>query len=54
MDTHCYDRSFQLCQLFSEKKQLSTLPLKPVVLEAPFNQWDLDFIGEFKDNSSNG
>jgi transposase InsO family protein len=28
--------------------------LKPVVVEAPFQQWGLDFIGEFKDNSSNG
>jgi transposase InsO family protein len=24
------------------------------VVEAPFQQWGLDFIGEFKDNSSNG
>jgi hypothetical protein len=24
-----------------------------VVVEAPFQQWGLDFIGEFKDNSSN-
>jgi hypothetical protein len=28
--------------------------LKPVVVEAPFQQWGLEFIGEFKDNSSNG
>jgi hypothetical protein len=25
-----------------------------MVVEAPFQQWELDFIGEFKDNSSNG
>jgi transposase InsO family protein len=30
------------------------LPLKPVIVEAPFQQWGLDFIGEFKDNSNNG
>jgi hypothetical protein len=30
------------------------LPLKPVIVEAPFQQWGLEFIGEFKDNSSNG
>jgi transposase InsO family protein len=24
------------------------------VIEAPFQQWGLDFVGEFKDNSSNG
>jgi len=29
-------------------------PLKPVIVEAPFQQWCLDFIGEFKDNSRNG
>jgi len=29
-------------------------PLKPVVVEAHFQQWGLDFIGEFKDNLSNG
>jgi hypothetical protein len=28
-------------------------PLKPVVVEAHFQQWGLEFIGEFKDNSSN-
>jgi transposase InsO family protein len=30
------------------------LPLQPVVVEAPFQQWGLYFIGQFKDNSSNG
>ena len=25
-----------------------------VVVQAPFEQWGLDFIGNFKDNSSNG
>jgi transposase InsO family protein len=28
--------------------------LKPVVVEAPFQQWGLYFVGEFKYNSSNG
>jgi transposase InsO family protein len=28
--------------------------LKLVVVEARFQQWGLDFVGEFKDNSSNG
>ena len=30
------------------------LPLTPIVVLAPFQQWGLDFIGKFKDNSSNG
>jgi transposase InsO family protein len=32
---------------------LSAFPLKPFVVEAPFQKWGLDSIGEFKDNSSN-
>jgi transposase InsO family protein len=40
--------------LFTGKQKLATLPLQPVVVEAPFQQWGLDFIGQFKDNSSNG
>jgi transposase InsO family protein len=36
------------------KTTIAALPLKPVVVEAPFQQWGLDFIGEFKDNSNNG
>lgn len=33
---------------------MATFPLQPVIVEAPFQQWGLDFIGKFKDNSSNG
>ena len=33
---------------------MAALPLLPVVVLAPFQQWGLDFIGKFKDNSSNG
>jgi transposase InsO family protein len=29
------------------------LSLKPVIVQDPFQQWGLDFIGEVKDNSSN-
>jgi hypothetical protein len=47
-------RSCQSCQYFAGKQKLPAQPLKPVVVEAPFQQWGLDFIGEFKDNSSNG
>ena len=32
---------------------MKALPLKPIVVQAPFQQWGLDFIGKFKDNSSN-
>jgi len=52
--THQYVRSCQPCQLFSRNQRLPTLSLKSMVFEAPFQQWGLDFIGEFKDKSSNG
>jgi hypothetical protein len=45
---------FSACQLFTGKQKLAALPLQPVVFEAPFQQCELDFIGQFKDNSSNG
>jgi transposase InsO family protein len=40
--------------LFTGKQKLAALPLQLVVVEAPFQQWGLDFISQFKDNSSNG
>jgi hypothetical protein len=40
------------CQKFSGKQQLKSLPLKPVVVSAPFQQWGLDFIGEIHPPSS--
>jgi hypothetical protein len=52
-DTHRYVRSCQSCQFFTGKQHLHALPLKQVIVEAPFQQWGLDFIGEFKEKSSN-
>jgi hypothetical protein len=40
------------CHKFSGKQQLKSLPLKPVVVSAPFQQWGLDFIGEIHPPSS--
>jgi hypothetical protein len=40
------------CQKFSGKKQLKSLPLKPIVASTPFQQWGLDFIGEIHPPSS--
>ena len=34
------------CQKFVGKQKLHSLPLKPISIEAPFQQWGLDFIGE--------
>eukprot|EP00253_Pinus_taeda_P028011 PITA_28011 len=34
------------CQIFEGKQKLQPLPLKPIEVSAPFQQWGLDFIGE--------
>eukprot|EP00253_Pinus_taeda_P015322 PITA_15322 len=36
----------QECQIFEGKQKLQPLPLKPIEISAPFQQWGLDFIGE--------
>jgi hypothetical protein len=40
------------CQKFSGKKQLKSLPLKPIVSPTPFQQWGIDLIGEIHPPSS--
>ena len=39
-------------QNFAGKQKLVSLPLKPIVVNAHFQQWDLDFIGEINPASS--
>jgi hypothetical protein len=45
-------RECEKCQRFASKKNLKPLPLKPMKVSAPFQQWDLDFIGEIRPPSS--
>ena len=40
------------CQIFEGKRKLLPLPLQPISVEAPFQQWGLDFIGEIHPASS--
>jgi len=40
------------CQLFEGKRKLLPLPLKPISVEIPFQEWGLDFIGEIHPSSS--
>eukprot|EP00253_Pinus_taeda_P022815 PITA_22815 len=47
-------RNCQACQLFTGKQKLAALPLQPVIVEAPFQHWGLDFIEKFHENSNNG
>jgi hypothetical protein len=53
-DVHKFVRGCQPCQLFTGKQGLAALPLQLIVIEAPFQQWGLNFIGQFKEKSSNG
>ena len=34
------------CQIFEGRRKFLHLPLKPIAVEAPFQQWGLDFISE--------
>ena len=43
---------FRSCQLFEGKIKLLPLPLHPITVEAPFQQWGLDFIREIHPPSS--
>ena len=40
--------------MFAGRPQLAALPLKPVIIEGPFQQWGLDFIGPINPTSSAG
>ncbi|XP_059076512.1 uncharacterized protein LOC131875838 [Cryptomeria japonica] len=42
------------CQQFVGKPKLAALPLKPVIVEEPFRQWGIDFIGVINPSSSAG
>jgi hypothetical protein len=45
-------RSCKECHIFAGKQKLPSLPLVPIKVEAPFQQWGLDFIGEIHPASS--
>ena len=45
-------RACYQCQRYIGKQQLKSLPLRPIVVNGPFQQWGLDFIGEINPSSS--
>ena len=45
-------RTCEKCQRFEGKKNFKSLPLKHIKVVVPFQQWDLDFIGEIHPPSS--
>lgn len=45
-------KAYMECQKFARKQKLHPLPLKPISVDGPFQQWGLDFIGEIHHPSS--
>ena len=52
MDVCTFVRACDQCQIFIGKQQLKSFPLRPIVVNGPFQQWGLDFIGEINPSSS--
>ena len=52
LDVYQHVRACIPCQKFDGKQKLLPLPLNSIVVNAPFYQWGLDFIGEINPSSS--
>ena len=52
VDTYKQVSTCHKCEVFEGKRKLLPLPLNPIFVEAPFQQWGLDFIGEINPTSS--
>ena len=44
-DAYKFVKNYEKCQLFTGCPQLVALPLRPVVIDEPFHEWGIDFIG---------
>lgn len=54
-DAYKHIRKCEVCHKFSRKlKYQGALPMRPMQVDEPFQQWGLDFIGEIFDKSSGG
>jgi len=51
-DVNCMVRTCVEFHMFAGNKKLFPLPLRPIKVETPFQQWGLDFIGEINPISS--
>eukprot|EP00253_Pinus_taeda_P003249 PITA_03249 len=51
-DVYKMVKSCHKCQIFEGRQKLQPLPLKPIEVSAPFQQWGLDFTGEIHPASS--
>jgi hypothetical protein len=51
-DAHTHTRNCKTCQLSVGKEKRAAIPLQPVTVSRPFEQWGLDIIGEITPSSS--
>ena len=51
VDVYKTVKSCHECQIFEGRQKLQPLPLKPIEVSTPFQQWGLDFIGEIHPSS---
>jgi hypothetical protein len=45
-DAHTYARNCKTCQMSVGREKREVVPLQPVTISRPFEQWGLDIIGD--------
>lgn len=50
MDSHTYAQKSKVHQTIVRKENRLAIPLQPLTIEQPFQQWVLDIIGEINPN----
>jgi hypothetical protein len=51
-DSHRYARNCKTCQISMGRENREAVPLQPMVVSRPFEQWGLDIIGDITPSSS--
>lgn len=51
-DAHAHARKCQICQFGAGREKKAAVPLQPVTIDRPFQQWGIDVIGEINPHSS--
>ena len=44
-DAHTYARNCKTCQISARREKRAVVPLQPMTISRPFEQWGLDIIG---------
>jgi hypothetical protein len=50
-DAHTYARNYKTCQIKAGRDKRVVIPLQPMTISRPFEQWGLDIIGEITPSS---